>query len=277
MSLEEFYLFNELLSSNFGVCFSVEKKELLEARLRTRLRALNLGDFHEYYLLVKFCLHTPERIFMIRDVINHETHFFRHTTQLQTIFDEFETYKRNLIVPGNLRLLVAGCSSGEEAYTLRILAHEQRQKLFPTNLHIDAFDIDLSRVEAALNAEYNSHSVLGLTQEQIRLYFDVSDPNQFKLKAPYRKNVNFSYGNILDFYSFKKDTHYDVIICRNVFIYFAEESIIAALKNFARCLQPGGLLILGFSESIIGLSKYFESVRIGDFILYRRTSAAFTG
>ena len=271
MSQEEFYLFNELFSSNFGICFPLEKKEILESRLKLRLRALNLQHFHEYYLLVKFRLNGTERACMIRDVVNHETHFFRQPSQLQAIFSDLQMIKDNLVHPETLRLLVAGCSSGEEAYTLRILAFENSLKMHSLAPHIDAFDIDLSRVESAINAEYGAHSVRGVSEEHLQRYFQPAAGNHFKVRAPYRKDVYFSHGNILELGSFRKKMTYDVVVCRNVFIYFSEESIILALENFARCLNPGGLLLLGYSESVIGLSKYFEPVRLGGYILYKRT------
>jgi chemotaxis protein methyltransferase CheR len=112
----------------------------------------------------------------------------------------------------------------------------------------------------------------GATAEQIEKYF-LPIGDGYRLKPAFRKGVSFRIGNLLRDWSYGAVGTYDVIFCRNVLIYFSEEMIIAAADRFHRALREDGLLFLGHSESIIGLTRAFEPVRVGNGIAYRRNGA----
>ncbi|HTQ81518.1 MAG TPA: protein-glutamate O-methyltransferase CheR, partial [Thermoanaerobaculia bacterium] len=202
-----------------------------------------------------------------------ETFFFRETHQFEALLDSaLEELKAGAAVPGSLRLLSAGCSSGEEPYTLGIFARQSFVRLAATTVVIEAFDVDASRIEMARRAEYGRTSLRALTPEQIERYFTVvsTEPERWALKPAFRSGVRFAHGNILDYASFGYEPPYDAVFCRNVLIYFTEPALHLAVHHFARVLRPGGLLFLGASESIIGLSDRFETVRLRDTIAYRK-------
>jgi chemotaxis protein methyltransferase CheR len=273
---EEHLLLNELISGRFGIHFPEHKRELLESRLRPRLQALHLHRYLDYYLQL-VCDGTGEMEILAQLVTNNETFFFRETHQFEALFDAaLEGLREGAAVPGTLRLLSAGCSSGEEPYTLGIFARQGFVRLAGTTVAIDAFDVDPSRVEMARRAEYGRTSLRALGPEQIERYFNVvsTDPERWSLKPAYRTGVEFSRGNILDLASFAHRGPYDAVFCRNVLIYFTEPALHAAIANFARVLRPGGLLFLGASESIIGLSDRFETLRLRDTIAYRKAAQA---
>jgi chemotaxis protein methyltransferase CheR len=272
MTEEEHLLLNELITERYGITFPEHKKDLLESRLRPRLQALHLHRYLDYYLHL-VCDGEPEREYLAQLVTNNETFFFRETHQFEALLDSgVDELREGAAVSGSLRLLSAGCSSGEEPYTLGIFARQSFVRLAGTTVVIDAFDVDSSRVEMARRAEYGRGSLRALAPEQIERYFTPAsaDPERWSLKPAYRGGVQFAHGNILDLPSFTREAPYDAVFCRNVLIYFAEPALHLAIAHFARVLRPGGILFLGAAESIIGLSESFETVRLRDTIAYRK-------
>ena len=272
LSDEELALLNELLSSEFGIVFGESRREILESRLRPRLAALRLRSFRDYHLHL---LHAngngvAERRELARAVTNNETYFFRESYQLDAFFEEgLETLKERTARPGVIRMISAGCSSGEEAYTLNIYARENAYRAFGWTFEIDGFDLSDARVRTACEAAYGYSSLRGLSPEQLQRYFQ-DDGDVHLLKPMYRTGVRVRLGNLLDPLAYGMPGSADVIFCRNVLIYFSEAALLRAVSNFAAALRPGGLLFLGHSESIIGLASQFEPVRLGACIAYRR-------
>jgi chemotaxis protein methyltransferase CheR len=279
MSQEEYLLFNELISSQFGISYPEHKKEVLELRLRPRLQSLRLDRFLDYYLLIH-CDPQAERPRLAELITNNETFFFRETHQFEALFDEaLDPLRESAALsgtPGTLRLLCAGCSSGEEPYTLGIHARHNFVRLAGTRVTIDAFDLDASRVELARRGEYGRGSLRAATPEQVQRYFSTNGSTgstHWTLKPLFKNGVQFAWGNILDLSTYRPERPYDAVFCRNVLIYFSEPALHRAIHHFAEVLRPGGLLFLGHSESIIGLSERFETVRFSRAIAYRKVGS----
>ncbi len=289
MTHEEYLLLNELIAGEIGVAFPEHKREVLEARLRPHLQALRLRRYLDYYYLLQ-AGDEAERRLLAQLVTNNETYFFRETQQFEVLFEHaFDDLKAGAAMPGGLRLLSAGCSSGEEVYTLSIIARQNFVRLAGTSLTIDAFDVDTTRVEAARRGEYSGASFRATTREQLERYF-VPVPgdgtagsgavaqslglpgstNRYAVKTFFHGGLRFNPGNILELDSFATPVAYDAVFCRNVFIYFSEPALHRAVANFAAVLRRGGLLFLGHSESIIGMSERFETVRLHNLIAYRK-------
>ncbi len=265
MSQEEYLLLNELIAQQYGITFPEHKRTMLEARLRGRLQALHLPRYLDYYLHLQ---RDPngERKKLAELVTNNETYFFREAQQLAAFYEEAARETRR---GGALRLLCAGCSSGDEAYTLAIVGRRNAVRLGRA-VEVDAFDVDAGRIEMARRAEYGRSSLRSLDAEQVELYFQPLARERWSLKPPCRAGVRFAWGNILDRGSFPPVAFYDAVFCRNVLIYFSEAALRRAIEHFAAVLRPGGLLFLGVAESIIGLSARFETVRLSRSIAYRR-------
>lgn len=266
MSQEEYLLLNELIAQQYGITFPEHKRSMLEARLRGRLQALHLPRFLDYYLQLQ---RDPngERKKLAELVTNNETYFFRETQQFGALFEESAREDRR---GRTLRLLCAGCSSGEEPYTLAMFGQQNAGRLDGRTIEIDAFDVDSGRIEMARRAEYGPSSMRSLSAEQVERYFQPVSRERWSLRPPFRAGVRFAWGNILDPGTFPPAAPYDAVFCRNVLIYFSEAALRKAVDHFAAVLRPGGLLFLGVSESIIGLSTRFETVRLSRTIAYRR-------
>lgn len=265
MTQEAYLLLNELISERFGIDFPEHRRELLETRLRPRLETLRLPSYWDYYLHLR-ADNNGERRRLAELVTNNETFFFRETRQIESFLKEGLPLLKpagGIPLPQTPRVLCAGCSSGEEPYTLNLLAH-------PLSLTVDAFDIDAGRIEAAGRAEYGRGSVRLATPEQLERYFTSCGPEQWALRPAWRRNIRFFWGNIVELETFRGEALYDAVFCRNVLIYFSPASLRRAVQHFAEVLRPGGLLFLGATESIIGLSQSFETLRLSGTIAYRR-------
>jgi chemotaxis protein methyltransferase CheR len=272
MTYEEYLLLNELITAELGISFPEHKRLVLESRLFPRLQALRLQRYIDYYFLLQVA-GQAERSRLAELVTNNETYFFRETEQFDALFGHgLEELKRGAATPGALRLLSAGCSSGEEAYTLSIVARQNFVALAGTALTIDAFDVDASRVEAARRAEYGGGSFRATSPEQLERYFAGAGAGRWAVKSFLQGGLQFRHGNILDLQSYAAAVPYDAVFCRNVLIYFSEPALHRAIANFGAALRPGGLLFLGHSESIIGVSEFFETVKIGTRIAYRKAA-----
>ncbi len=266
---EELALFNEFLSSRFGLVFPEHKREILASRLEPRLRVHHVHRYIDYYLLLQYDLER-ELDPLTRAVTNNESYFFREKAQLESLQGERVAELLAGGTPGELRILSAGCSSGEEPYSINAQVRGSALGLLASNLRIDGIDIDSERLEMARRATYRQHSLRTLSQDQIERYFIRRQDEVFELRKTYRRGVRFASGNIIDPRICAGAVRYDVIFCRNVLIYFSEPALKTAIDNFTRLLRLGGLLFLGHSESIIGLTPAFQVERLDQCIAYRR-------
>ncbi len=269
MSEEEFLLLNETITQRVGLHFPEHKKQILESRLRPRLEALHLRNYFDYYLLLQVD-RNGEMSHLTRQVSNNETYFFRETYQFDDLLDTGLALLQDSSPSDVLRVLSAGCSSGEEPYTLNIYAKESLVRRSGLRFEIDAFDIDRDRLAIARTAEYGPSSLRAQQEDRIGRHFREYPEGRFTLRTPYRGGVRFYLANIIDLETYRRPLAYDIVFCRNVLIYFSEPALRRAISNFAKVLRPGGLLFLGHSESIIGLSEDFETVRVGSCLAYRR-------
>lgn len=271
MTLEEFHLLNEILESRFGLRFSESNRDLLAHRLARRLDSLYLGSFMEYYTLLATSPN-GETSELAQAVTNNETYFFRERAQFEALVGHgIAVLRPALSLPSSLRVLCAGCSSGEEAYTMAFYLSDHASALQGLVPAIDAFDIDEARVAMARRRRYRRRSVREMTRAQIARYL-IEEDGGFEVKSEYQ-GITFNVGNMIDATTFVRPVRYDAVFCRNVLIYFSEAARRKTILNFARALRPGGLLFLGHSESIIGQFAEFEAVRVGSCIVYQRTSA----
>lgn len=269
MTDAEHRLLNEFVSDLYGISFPNERRRLLESRLKPRLQALDMSRFMDYYIHLQYDAGDELSTFT-RLITNNESYFFRETRQFDALLKEAWPDLLEGVNNGSpVRVLCAGCSSGEEPYTLRIFTELNR--LTPrVPLEIDSFDIDLDRLAAARKAQYTQTSLRSTSESQIRRFFSRTGSDHYQLNESLLEGTRFSSGNILDLQTYPSPGGHDVLFCRNVLIYFSERALHRAIDNFASALRPGGLLFLGHAESIIGLSNAFETVRFERCIAYRR-------
>ena len=271
-----FQAFQEYIYRLTGIHYTRAKRYLLDTRVAKRARQAGLQDGAEY---LDFLENNPDGKREIEQLIDqlsiHETSFFRHPKQIdiaRQLLSELIAVRRRQ-GPRRLRLWSAACSSGEEPYTLAMLVRELLGgELEQWEVAITGTDISKAVVGRARAGSFGRRSVQTVPEPYLSRYFrpDPQDPQQFTLTADIAGMATFRTLSLLDDFRVKEVRDQDLILCRNVLIYFdtkAKKKVLEALWN---ALQPGGYLVLGPSESLYGLTDAFQRTPHSVFNIYQR-------
>jgi chemotaxis protein methyltransferase CheR len=285
LSAEEFRLLSSLICERTGLHFAEPKRESFAAKIGRRMAALSIDSPRDYYqrLALGGDRSAQELVQLAEILANHETFFFREASQLEAFLS---VCSPALVAAARaerraVRVLSLGCSSGEEPYTLAILEREQRVQGLDVRFEILGADLCSGVLERAGAGVYGPGSFrrLGLDgavpgsgsthQEYFERYFDAVSERRFRLKELVRRSVSFHQANMLSAEDLEKLGQFDAVLCRNVFIYFEESALVRALRNIRAVLRPDGVLLLGHSESLLGLSERFEPLWLGGGMAYK--------
>ena len=273
MSAEELHVLRDVFSTASGFFLREELKFIAERRLAPRLEVLGLRDFAAYARYLKFDARGADEIETAIDLlVPHETYFFREPTQLNCFETEILPQLEKNDRMRELRIWSAGCSTGEEAYTLSMLTHA-RPGLIGKRVEILGTDLSRKSLTTARKAEYGSMALRATTPDQRVRYFDTLDAGRVKVRQTYRDNVRFGQLNLLDTHAASLLPRFDVIFCRNVLIYFDQPTRKKVIELFFERLNDGGLLLLGHSENLLQLSTRFELVQLEGDLVYRRPAS----
>jgi chemotaxis protein methyltransferase CheR len=268
-------LLTDLLEDRFGLSFTGARQEILEGRLRPRLEALHLHGIRDYYhFLTAHPSREEEFGELSRRITNNETYFFRETAHFDAIVDHIMPAFRSPERTQPVRILSAACSSGEEPYSLAIRLTDAGFELTGLKWAMDACDLNPLRLDQARKALYEGQSFRACDQETRRRCFEPSPCGKFRVKERYRKNVRFFQANLAAPFSCAGWGTYDIILCRNMLIYFGSEAFDRLIGRFAQLLSPGGYLFLGHSESLFERTTEFESTAFPGTMAYRRLPGA---
>lgn len=264
----EFRMFRDLLRTHCGLHFAEDLRYLLEKRVARRVEALGLTSFTSYHYLLRRGNHGDEELArLIDDVTTNETYFMREHDQLRALTSEILPE----LAAGSsnpVSIWSAGCSSGEEPYSIVILALEAG--LRPgRDLRVYASDISRSMLEKARRGEYRESSFRSMEERLRRRYF-VEKEGLYRISDDVKRHVCFAHLNLLDPARRGLLGTMDVVLCRNVIIYFDLESRRRVIRAFDEKLRPGGYLLLGHSESLINLSTAFELRHLRHDMVYRK-------
>ncbi|MFW6051205.1 MAG: CheR family methyltransferase [Myxococcota bacterium] len=272
---EEFRLIRDLVNEFCGIDFGDETIYVVERRLRERLQSLGLEDFEQYYQYLRYHPDaSPELERAVDELTTNETYFFREEYQLKAFASEVlpELRERN-IAQGSRRLALwsAGCSTGEEAYTLAMVVQETG--LFE-GWDVRIFGNDISRrvLKSARRAVYGPSSFRAMPAQYER-YF-VETPEGKQVHPSIRSMCHFGHLNLLDQGRAAIVGRVDGIFCRNVLIYFDAASRRKVIDNFYERLVPGGYLMLGHSESLLHVTTAFELAHLTSDLVYRKPASA---
>jgi chemotaxis protein methyltransferase CheR len=270
----ELKLLTDLIEERFGLTFQGIRLEILESKLRPRLRELHLTTVRDYYQYLRF--HPDRETELARlpaMVTNNETYFFRETHQFDLLVSHVIPERRAALRGRPFRVLSAGCSSGEEPYSLSIALHNAGLGLAGISWEIDGCDLNLERIARAQEALYPETSLRACDADGRRKYF-VAEPGGFRLRDKYRANVRLFPTNLMAPNGALGWSVYDVILCRNMLIYVSEEAFGQVIGLFARSLLPGGYLLLGHSESLLDRKTAFAPAMLNGAVVYRKLEAA---
>ena len=263
----EFDMFRKLIYKHTGISLSEAKKQLVQSRLQKRLAYHKLHSFQEYYdLLLREEENGEEFILFTNSITTNKTDFFResHHFQMvsQRIIPEIVERVQTGKAPPKIRVWHAGCSTGEEPYTLAITLAEALQRRGNWDIRQLASDIDTQVLWHAEQGVYTKERTESIPRHLLKKYFLHGKGEQaemVRVREELRTWITFSQINLLDpQWPFRSNMQFDMIFCRSVVIYFDKATQHKLLSRFEKHLRPGGYLFLGHSESLLGANTSFE-------------------
>ena len=270
LSEREFDKLGELIYARAGIALRMSKVDFLSRRVVSRLAALDLTTVKDYIRYLSFERDGRELEILIEAVTIGETYFFRDYPQLQLLAEELlPDLVKEKGRAQKLNVLCAGCATGEEPYTLAIILREMLERAEEWRLRIDALDINRASLEKARAGIYTDHAL----RETPYLYRDRYFSRQgdlHRLDPEIRDMVGFKRVNLFDSAQMAHLRAYDIVLCRNVLIYFDRDSAGQVMECFYKAMNPGGVIFLGSSESVGRVSSLFEMVRLGGSFVYRK-------
>ena len=268
----EYRMYCELFRSHCGLHFGPDSRFLLEKRLARRVAELAIGSFAAYhYLLESDTSGDKELSHIVDELTTNETYFFRERNQLRALVEEIlpeRLRKRDGSAATPVSIWSAGCSSGEEPYSVVMLALEAGFEP-GRDLRVYASDISRKMLQKARRGEYRPASFRDTAAEIQKKYFTERD-GHWRISDDVKRHVVFTHLNLLDRARIALLGTMDVILCRNVIIYFDLETKRRVVRTFHGKLKPGGYLLLGHSESLINLSTDFALEHLRSDMVYRK-------
>lgn len=270
MTDDDFAFIRQMAKERTGIELGDHKKEMIYSRIVRRLRSLQLATFREYCDYLEE--HTEDELTAFMNAITTNlTSFFREPHHFEYLAKTVlpEVTKKNAAAR-RLRIWSAGCSTGEEPYSIAITL-QQNLGTDKWDARVLATDLDTNVLNHGRNGIYTQERVAGMDQELLKKYFQMQrgthpEDNRFRAKEPIRELIKFNQLNLLEQWPMKGP--FDIIFCRNVVIYFSKDTQKILFDRYADILAPGGYLFIGHSESLHGVSKRFEPLGR---TIYRRT------
>ncbi len=253
MSDSDFEKIKTLIYEKSGIHFSENNRPILESRLRERLKIANLETITDYYKLIT--REEEEMKILLDSVTTNLTRFFRNTAHMQAfeyyIIPELVEYKKKKN-ENEIKIWSAGCSTGEEPYSLAMVLAETLPKGFKAS--ITASDLSLKSLMTAKTGFYPETRIAGVPDKYLPKYFEKTTEG-YQIVDSIKKMIKFDYHN-LKFDSGLKGL--DIVFCRNVLIYFDEAAQEGVVNRFWDSLGNHAYLIIGHSESLFGMKTKFK-------------------
>lgn len=291
LSDTEMRLLQTLVYQECGMYFDARRAHFLRDRVLRRLRECHMESFYRYYQLLISAQGRQELLLLLENLTVNETSFFRNKAQLELfhkqILHEIITRKQQR-GDCQIRIWSAGCSTGQEPYTIAMLiadalAYQQLRRPIlsetvwpkplippPWRVEIPASDISYSALRAGQDGSYNQQQMASVDYNYRLRYFDkVGD--RYAVKKAIKEIVHFDFHNLKTEFLPRSN---DVIFCRNVMMYFDEAEQRRLLDKFYRCLTPGGYMLVGHAESLLGLTDKFTMIFHNSGTAYKRVEEA---
>ncbi len=260
----EFEKISRLVYDQCGIHLNGGKKELVKARLGKRIRTGQFRSFRDYFQRVLEDPSGQELVYLLNSISTNFTSFFREQKHFDYLRLEWlpELMKKKLNGGRGLRFWSAGCSSGEETYSLAMTLLEAIDHPMAWEVSILGTDISTKVLKAAQEGIFHRERVQSLPAGLVKKYFLKGGRNwqdYVKIKDQVRNYVQFKRLNLMEPFHFKEP--FDCIFCRNVMIYFDKKTQMDLVNRFYDCLDYGGVLMIGHSESLTGIRHPFHYLR----------------
>ena len=265
-----FRLLRDAIYRRTGLWFAESSKYLLQKRLSPRARELNFDSFQKYFYFLQYDARAEAEYDQIFDLVTtNETYFFREPAQLAAFTDEIvpEMLSRKAIK--KIRIWSAGCSSGEEPYSIAMMLSEAGW-FGQATFEIFASDLNQTVLAKARKGQYRENAFRSTDDAMRAKYFKHEPDGSWRISDEIRNRVSFGRLNIYDQARVALLGTLDVVFCRNVIIYFDDKSKKVVINNFYQRLTDGGYLLLGHSESLISLSTQFKLKHLKHDMVYQK-------
>jgi chemotaxis protein methyltransferase CheR len=260
----------EFLYRRTGMSFDDSKRYYIDRRVAERMMATGSASFQSYFAILRVDAdHEIEHLvnaFTINETyFNREEHHLRCMTS--DLLPEILSRKR---VGDPIRIWSIPCSTGEEPYSIGIWLLENWPEVDRYNIEIVGSDIDTRALDAAEQGLYGERALMRLSPEVIERYLQPAPGGMHRIVPELRHSIQFTRVNLVDAPQMTGHGVFDIIFCRNVLIYFDDASRRVAAENLYDCLQPGGFVCLGHSETMSRISPLFRVCRFPDAIVYQK-------
>jgi chemotaxis protein methyltransferase CheR len=272
LSLREFELFRRFIREQSGIDLNENQIDSLRISLSARTRKKHLRDYLDYYELLRQDPQGEEFKELLNLITVNETYFFRtpsHFAALREhVLPKIVTKKKE----NKLSIWSAGCSTGEEPYTIAIILKEYfGEAVQEWNIRILATDVSKQALTVAQEAAYGGRTLRLVDTEYLSRYFEAYDEERYRLRDEIRKMVSFGYQNLVkEPFPLEVMNNWDIIFCRNVIIYFNLDSAKRVINNFYECLNEGGYLFVGYAEMLQPICDRFTLLEFGKGFAYRK-------
>ncbi len=271
---EDFERFRKLISQASGIFFDRGKWEILRLGLSDRAQAAGADSLADYYDLLTT---KPDREEELRRLLEHvsvqETQFFRNLPQFDALRKYIipELIRRKAGAHRTIRMWSAGCSTGQEVYSLAMSMLDVMPDMSAWNISIIGTDLNQHALDVAKRGWYPEKHMTGLDRLHIESYMKQVDGG-YRVNDAVRDMVGFQRMNLVtDPLPIIEIGTCDIIFCRNVIIYFTHETAKFVIEHFFDILNPGGYLFLGHSETLWKMSNKYSLVEIGDAFIYKKS------
>jgi chemotaxis protein methyltransferase CheR len=272
-SQDDFKLIRDVIYNYAGIYISDDYQSIFMRRLERRLLTLSMESFHEYYYFVKYNQNNNDELSKLMDVITiKETYFFREVDQLKALVGELIPELRRQKGGEPIKIWSAGCATGEEPYTIAMLCMEKGYHLGESRIEIFANDISQEAIQKAKKGIYKQTSFRATDQAYLSRFFTPLEDGTFMIRDEVKELLNFFCINLLDKNRLTFLPMFDVIFCRNVIIYFDDESKRKVIQSFHKKLHPRSYLFLGHSESLINFTHLFKLKHFYHSLVYQKAT-----
>ncbi len=271
---EEFRQLRDFIYQQSGIFIGENRKYLIENRLSNRIKELQLKSYSEYYNFLRFDASRRSELNRLFEVVTtNETSFYRNPPQLR-VFQESVLPKtlEECRKSGRKRLRIwsAGCSTGEEPYTIGIILHEVlKQEILSWDIKITASDLSEAVLSAARRGLYSEYALRTTPKDIVSRYFKKTE-NVLTIDHKVKRLVSFGQLNLNDRMQLSRVEKSHIIFCRNVIIYFDDDMKKRVINAFYDNLVPNGALLIGHSESLHSISRAFAPEHHTGIIVYRK-------
>ena len=266
----QFGLLRDLIHAQTGIYFDVRQAELLAIKLAPLLAERRIDSFLDYYYLLKYDQQGEDEWGRVATALAvNETYFWREVDQIKAVADDIIPQLRQQRPDRPIRIWHAACASGEEPYSM-VMALLENGSFDQGPVEILGTDFNADALAAAERGEYRERSFRALPADLRQRYFEPVSEKITRIDPDIQSRVRLAQLNLVDTTAMSQWQDFDIIFCRNAFIYFSKQAMAEVVQNFHRALRPPGYLFVASVESLLRVTTLFALEEVGGAFVYQK-------